>query len=181
MEQHNEKIIYQWRIFQLIQKEVKGKIFEIARRSPGVRLLITEWDKILLTKEYRHEHESYDYRLPGGKVFDTIDEFNEKLANNENILQHAEIAAKKECKEETGLIPQKLQHFHTSKAGATVERDLYYFIVKEFTTSEKGQELEKGEDITVERKTKEEVKELCLSWAIKEERSVGVLLRFLLS
>jgi len=62
-----------------------------------------------------------------------------------------------------------------------VERDLYYFIVDQFTANEQGQELEADEDITIERKTREEVKKLCLSGAIKEDRTVGVLLRLLAS
>jgi 8-oxo-dGTP pyrophosphatase MutT (NUDIX family) len=64
-------------------------------------LLITKGNSILLTKERRQEHNAYDYRLPGGKVFDTLAAFNEKLAQGEDIFTYAEIAAKKECKEET--------------------------------------------------------------------------------
>ena len=52
--------------------------------------------------------------------------------------------------------------------------------MKEFEKNQQGQELEEGEDITVERKTREEVKELCLQGEIREERTVGVLFRFLL-
>ena len=176
----HENVIFQGKIFQIIQKSIHEKTFEIASRSPGVRLLIIDGDNILLTKEYRHEYQGYDYRLPWGKVFDTLTEFNKKLINNKYILPYAEIAAKKECKEETWIIPKKLKHFHTSKAGTTVERDLYYFIVESFEHNKKGQELEEGEDITIERKTKEEVKKLCIHGEMNEERSVAVLLRFLL-
>jgi hypothetical protein len=52
--------------------------------------------------------------------------------------------------------------------------------VNTFTDNLQGQELEEGEDIAVERKTKEQVKALCLNGEIKEERSMGILLRFLL-
>jgi 8-oxo-dGTP pyrophosphatase MutT (NUDIX family) len=176
---NSETIVYQGKFIEVIQKNIGGKIFEIARRSPWVRLLILQDDKILLTKERRQEHNAYDYRLPGGKVFDSLAEYNEKLANHENLFTYVQQAAKNECKQETWLIPISLTHFVTNKAWATVERDLYYFIVDQFTPNEQGQELEEDEDITIERKTKEEVKQLCLTGEIKEDRTVGVLFRFL--
>lgn len=179
MEHLEEKIMYQWKILEIVQKNVWGRILEIARRSPWVRLLILYGDDIYLTKERRQEHNWYDYRLPGGKVFDTLVEFKEALANWENILEKAEQAAKKESKEETGLIPLSLSYLTTSKAGATVEWDLYYFVVEEFKQSE--QELEDWEDIVIEKFSREEVKNLCLNGEIREDRTVAVLLKFLLS
>ncbi|MDR2541506.1 MAG: hypothetical protein LBD11_07285 [Candidatus Peribacteria bacterium] len=61
-----------------------------------------------------------------------------------------------------------------------MEWDLYYFLVNTFEENEQGQELEDGEDITVERRSREEVKTLCIQGDIREERTVGVLLKFLL-
>jgi len=52
---------------------------EFARRSPGTRLIIEKGDKIILSREFRHELGSYDYRLPGGKVYDSLDEYNKAL------------------------------------------------------------------------------------------------------
>lgn len=177
-----EKIntVFKWKIIEVIEKEIDWRKFEIARRSPWVRLIITDKDKILLTKEFRHEHNKYDYRLPGGKVFDTLEEFIQKRENNEDIKTYAEKAAKNECQQETGLIPKSLEHITTSKAGATIEWDLLYFLIKDFEKSEKWQELEDWEDIATERKTREEVKKLCLDWSINEDRTVWILLKFLL-
>jgi 8-oxo-dGTP pyrophosphatase MutT (NUDIX family) len=176
----NEKTMYSGKIFEVIQKEINlgktTKIFEIARRSPGTRLLIIKDKKILIAKEYRHEHKGYDYRLPGGKVFDTLKEYSDKCKSN-NILQFAIDAAKKECLEETGLIAKKIKLYYISKAGATIEWDLYYFIVTDFTESK--QQLEEGEDITFEWKTFKEVKKLCLSNKINEDRTIGILLKYL--
>ena len=81
-----------------------------------MRLIILQEDKILLTKERRSEYNGYDYRLPGGKVFDTLIEYNEKLAHHKDLLMHAEQAARRECVQETGLLPSSLTHFATSKA-----------------------------------------------------------------
>jgi 8-oxo-dGTP pyrophosphatase MutT (NUDIX family) len=63
-----------------------------------VRLIITDGDKILLTKEFRRELNQEDYRLPGGKVFDTLKEYN---AYRQNIEPSCLVAAKRECEEET--------------------------------------------------------------------------------
>ncbi len=77
-----EKVVYKGRILEIVEQPMrlgdKKMTFEMARRAPGVRLIIadTSRQKILLTKEYRYEFEDYDYRLPGGKVVDTLEEFN---------------------------------------------------------------------------------------------------------
>jgi hypothetical protein len=39
-----------------------------------------------------------DYRLPGGKVFDTLKEYNE---HKDDIEKYALLSAKRECEEET--------------------------------------------------------------------------------
>lgn len=54
-----EKIVFQGKIVEVVHQLVKidghELVFEIAKRSPGVRLIICNKDKILLTKEYRKE------------------------------------------------------------------------------------------------------------------------------
>jgi len=175
-----EKIVFQWKIIkvvhQLVKIEDKEFVFEIAKRSPWVRLIICNRDKILLTKEYRKELKGLDYRLPGGKVFDTLAEYNK---NKKNIKKYAPIAAKRECEEEVWLIPQDPILYHISTAWATIERDLYYYIVKKFKRHTKWQQLEVWEYIDVEWKTKKEILSLIKKWAMHEDRSVGVLLRYL--
>lgn len=175
-----ENIVYSGEIFEVIQQKKKFrdkiKIFEIARRSPGVRLIIIKNNKMLITKEFRLEHGEYDYRLPGGKVFDTLKEFSETISKHENIMAYAMTAAKAECIQETGLMPKKIKHYQTTKAGATVDWDLYYFIITDF--EKKSQHLEDGEDIKVEWKKFDEVKKLCIANKIKEDRSVGIILKY---
>jgi len=180
MVDYDEKIVYQGKLFEIVQKDVWWKVFEIARRAPGIRLLVIDGDKILLTKEWRHEHWTYDYRLPGGKVFDTLEEFNRCLFEWKDMLSFVEAAAKEECEQEAWILAHDLRLLSVSKAGATVEWDLYYFVVEKFNRSPEGQSLEDGEDISVEWKTKEEVKQLCLDGLIMEDRTVGILLKFLL-
>ena len=165
-------VVFSGRIFEILQQGTK---LEIARRAPGIRLIIIKDNKMLITKEFRREINDYDYRLPGGKVFDTLKEYN--LHSKDDILAFAVEAAKKECLEETGLKPNRLTHFQTTKAGATIEWDLFYFIVDDF--EEEKQRLEEGEDIKVEWKTFKEVKLLLIENQIREDRTVGVLFRYL--
>ncbi|MDB5260464.1 MAG: hydrolase [Candidatus Nomurabacteria bacterium] len=176
-----EKITYKGKIIEVVQKEVeqnaKKKVFEYARRSPGARLIIPKGDTILLTKEFRHELNSFDYRLPGGKVYDSLAEYNSALNEEVNINEAAKQAAIKEAKEEAGIEVKELSLFHKSICGATVVWDLFYFIVNEFV--EGSQNLEEGEDIALEFIGKEKVREMYLDGSISEERSALVLLRFL--
>jgi ADP-ribose pyrophosphatase len=178
-----EKVIFSGSTFEIVEQPTRIgdviKNFEFARRSPGVRLLIIDGRKILLTREFRSELNDYDYRLPGGKVFNSMKEYRSALDKGEDILEHAKRAAKAECLEETGIAAKSIKHFLTSNAGATVTWDLFYFIVDDFEESK--QKLDLGEVIYPEWKTFEEAKEMCLNGEVKEDRSVGVLLRFLLS
>ncbi len=176
-----EKITYQGRIIEVVEKHVDlngvVKTFEYARRSPGVRLIIPKSNKILLTKEYRHEIAGYDYRLPGGKVYDSLEQYNTALADGVDIAQAAKTAAIKEADEEVGIKITDLDFLHKSVCGATVIWDLFYFIATNFETG--SQNLEHGEDITIEEVSKKQAEQMCLDGTIGEERSALVLFRYL--
>ncbi|MBI4896662.1 MAG: NUDIX domain-containing protein [Candidatus Aenigmarchaeota archaeon] len=178
---NHETIVYSGKIFEVVQqkRDINGRevIYEIARRSPGMRLLIVKEKTMLITKEYRAELSGYDYRLPGGKVFDTLKEYHETIGSAGDILHHAITAATRECIQETGLVPKKITPYQIAKAGATIEWDLFYFVIDEFEAGK--QDLEEGEDITVSWKSFDEVRELCVTNQISEDRTVGVLLRYL--
>jgi 8-oxo-dGTP pyrophosphatase MutT (NUDIX family) len=180
MELIKEEIVFQWKLIEVVQQTVKvwdkELLREIARRSPGVRLIIMDGDKILLTKEFRRELNQEDYRLPGGKVFDTLVEYT---TYRKDIAPHCLVAAKRECEEETWLIPQDISLYHISKVGATIERDLYYYVITKYTDHEKWQQLDVGENISVEWKTRKEVMEIIKQWWMQEDRSVGVLMRYM--
>lgn len=176
-----DKVTYKGKIIEIVEKSVeqagKVKIFEFARRSPGTRLIIVQDDSILITKEFRHEVGGYDYRLPGGKVYDTLGEYNSALESSVDIDAAAKAAAVKEAREEVGIEVKEISFLHKSVCGATVVWDLFYFAVTGFVQLE--QHLEEGEDISVEVIRKEEVKKMCLDGRISEERSAIALLRYL--
>ncbi|MDD9954115.1 MAG: NUDIX domain-containing protein [Candidatus Woesearchaeota archaeon] len=175
-----ERIVYESRLFEIVKQPMrigeKQLDFETVRRPPGVRLIIVQDGKLLLQKEYRVELNGDDYRLPGGKVFDTIAAYREYTGD---LLMKAAEAAKKECEEETGLRPTNLHHFYSTSKASLVEWDLYYFVVEAFEeiTDEAGN-IHEGELIKPAWKTFAEAKAMCLSGAIQEERSVAVLLRY---
>ena len=177
-----ETITHQGKHLEVVQFEVEvapGKIqtFEKARRAPGTRLIIPTTIGLLLTKEFRHELKGYDYRLPGSKVFDSLDEYNAFLASSADILVPATAKAKAEAKEEAGVVTDDLEHFHTSHCGATVEWDLLYFIVGQHERTD--QALELGENIEIVEVTTADAEMMCMDGRISEERSALVLLRYL--
>ena len=146
----SEEVIKKGKIFELVQiTQDDGRVFEIARRAPGVRLIISDTDnkKILLTKEFRQELNGWDYRLPGGKVFDSLEEYNAFRESGEDILTHAKSKAVDEANEEAGINVKELHQIKKSTLGATVEWDLYIFEVDAWTKSNNGQQLENGEQI----------------------------------
>jgi 8-oxo-dGTP pyrophosphatase MutT (NUDIX family) len=170
--------VFNGKIGEVIHSKQKdGRVFERYRRPPGTRLIIVSPDKkILVTKEHRNETGGIDLRLPGGKVCDSLDAYHTLLSSGNDITEAAKAAAIKEALEETGLIIANPRLIATANAGATVEWDLYYFLVDTYTKNPGGQELEDGEDIEVTWMTADELRQAIEDGQMQEWRSVGVLL-----
>lgn len=179
----SSRTTYQGRIFRIVEEKHRFtdtvKVFERAERAPGVRIIVPSDNKILITREFRNEQDGEDFRLPGGKVFDSLAEFETAMESGADIVPMAEKAARRELAEETGLSPLSLRFVHRSPCGATVDWDLNYFVVDEFTLTEDGQALEIGEEIVPTWTDRQEVEAMCLDGRIGEERSALVLLRYL--
>ncbi|MFK0123590.1 NUDIX domain-containing protein [Streptomyces nigra] len=178
-----ERITYRGKLIEVVEQDVsvsgQQKVFELARRGPGTRLIFDSGDRILLTTEYRHELDRYDLRLPGGKVFDTLPQYEEFLRTGGPEVSVAQEAACREAAEEVGLKPLKVRHLATSVCGATVQWDLHYFAVSRWDELPQGQQLEAGEDISASWYAKRDVVEAALNGRISEERSALQLLRYL--
>jgi 8-oxo-dGTP pyrophosphatase MutT (NUDIX family) len=179
----NEEIYAKGKIFGLVQlQQPDGRVLEIARRAPGVRIIIVDKanKKVLLTREFRHELGDYDYRLPGGKVFDTLDEFEAFRASGEDIVEAAKVQAINEAQQEAGVEIAELEFYKKSVLGATVEWDLYVFEADDWQLSVQGQELEVGEKIEADTWVKyDEAKRMILDGKMQEERIALVLLQWL--
>lgn len=181
---------YHGKLFRVTSQavEIPGgiqKVFERAERPPGVRVLAANSSHILLTKEWRDETGSWDHRLPGGKVFDSLEEYLVARSNSHCDLERcAQIAARREFEEETSIrrLAEEFKLLHHSICGATVIWDLYYYVIKlrdldklpASITSREGERIQPGFFSLAE------ALELCLNAEIQEDRTVAVLLRYLL-
>lgn len=179
----NEEVFAKGKIFELVHEtQPDGRVFEIARRAPGVRLIIFDEkkQKLLITKEFRKELNGYDYRLPGGKVFDTLEEFEKFRQTGGNLENAAQAKAKAEGREEAGVGVNFLRSVGVSRLGATVEWDLYVFEATEWFLHKNGQALENGEDIDASGwYSLSEVRKMILDGTMQEERIAMILLRWI--
>jgi 8-oxo-dGTP pyrophosphatase MutT (NUDIX family) len=178
MSDQADNVAFSGKIGEVIHtKQTDGRVFERYRRPPGTRLVIISPDKkILVTRERRSEATGVDLRLPGGKVCDSLDDYHALLDSGRNVIEAAKAAAIKEALEETGLVVTDLELITKANAGATVEWDLYYFRIDDYTESPGGQELEDGEDIEVAWMTASELRQAIENGKMQEWRSAGILL-----
>lgn len=179
----NENIVAKGKIFELVQTtQPDGRVFEIARRAPGVRIIIHDQaaGKILFTKEFRHEIAEWDYRLPGGKVFDTLDEYEVFRASRKDIIGTAKQQAINEARQEAGIEITSLELYKKSILGATVEWDLFVFETTNWQLAVEGQELEIGETIEADCWVSyAEAQQMILSGMVHEERIALIVLQWL--
>ncbi len=165
---------------ELEDKEINGKIvkFEKAVRSPGVRIIAYKEGEILLMKEFRYELNGLDYRLAGGKVVDTLEEYLLIREDKSKLNKAIEDAVHKEAREELGLDIHSLEFSKKSTCGATIEWDLYYYTTNDFIELEDN---EPGDGEYIEKMWVPFGKavEMCKDGRISEERSVVALLNFI--
>jgi 8-oxo-dGTP pyrophosphatase MutT (NUDIX family) len=179
-----EEIVFEGKIIAVAHQRMqiggKEKTFERAIRSPGTRLIIiSPENKILITREYRHDFADWDFRLPGGKVCDTLEEYLNVKDDPDKLMALAISSAKKEAREEVGIEVTDLSCFDvTQTAAPTIKHDLFYFLITKFKILP-GQSLGEGENISIGWHTIREAIDICLSGEMKEDRSIGVLLRYL--
>ena len=180
-----EEIFAKGKMFELVHEtQPDGRIFEVARRAPGVRLIIADKEnrKVLLTKEFRRELDAYDFRLPGGKVFNTLEEYEAHRNSDGNILAAAESQAKVEAAEEAGIDISTLELVRKSALGATVEWDLYVFEATMWQPHKDGQQLKDDEPqdiVGVDFYSYIDVENKILNGEMKEERIALVLLQWI--
>lgn len=174
------EIAYRGKMFEVVTWEGKpGVTFEAAVRAPGVRLLIeTEKDAekaLLMTRELRREAEGWDYRLPGGKVFDTLEELDKHRESGQDIAPLVEEAGKKEGEQEAGISGGNYEQIAVSKAGASVEWDLHYLKVTGAQIGEQNLEEHEQGDIETITLSAQEIFEKLTNREIKEGRSADML------
>ena len=175
-------IAYRGKMFEVITWEPKpGVTFEVAVRAPGVRLII-ETEKqgskaLLMSREIRYEQAGpvTDYRLPGGKVFDRLDDLNTHRESGDDILPIAKNAAQKEAFEEVGVTGGIYEFLETTTAGTSVEWDLHYFKVTNAEIGEQNLEEHEQGDIEMVTLSPFEIFEKLKNREIREGRSADML------
>ena len=144
-----ETTVFRGKIGEVVHVEQQdGRVFEQYRRPPGTRLIaISPDNKILVSREYRHETDTVDLRLPGGKVCDSLEEYDALHRSGVDMVEQAKLGMTKEAGEEAGLDIHDPKLITVANAGATVDWDLYYWEVRDYSERAEGQDLEAGEDI----------------------------------
>lgn len=190
-----DKIVYNGKFFQVItrssrteldidgKKVTKDLTIELVRRPPGVRAIIEKDGKLMLNREYRYELKDWDYRLPGGKVFDSLEEFQTAL-ESDTVEESAYGKLAEEVLEEADIKVEDFRLFAVSQCGLTVEWDLYYFIVDKFQVlpSFYSEEKQKSEFEYIEHVwlTFEQVKQLVFQGKMQEDRSISMLFKYMM-
>lgn len=151
--------------------------FERFVRPPGTRIIAIRNNKIFLQKEYRQETETFDWRLPGGKVLDTFSDYKKYLS--EEIPEEVIIeAGRRELLEEAQLKAASMTVFKKSSCGASVTWDLYYLIARDI--AEVSHAHNEGEEIVESGWFSfSEILTLCRENTISEDRTVSALFQFI--
>ncbi len=175
MEKNYWQEVFQGNLF-LIERNEKG--YERVIRPPGCRLFIKDSEgKILIQKEFREEQGGFDYRLPGGKVFDSLEPYLAVRNNQKELEEKVLEAARREAKEETGA-DELLNPRIVSKSvcGANVQWDIYIVsaeVKNHGTQALQEDEVEHG--IEIEYYTPDEVNKMIRNGLMKEDRAVAFL------
>lgn len=166
----------------IIENQEKHVKRNMVRRPPGIRaLIVNKNNEILLSKEFRYELNAWDYRLPGGKVFDSLNDYKISL-ENDTVMENVFKTVPKEVLKEVGLIVNNPKLLKISLDGAGVIWDLYYFEIKDYKKSENGPQLEDDEIINGYKwYSFNEIINMCQNNKIQEDRTVGVLLTYILN
>ncbi|MFT7557760.1 MAG: 8-oxo-dGTP pyrophosphatase MutT (NUDIX family) [Planctomycetota bacterium] len=181
---NEEQVIFSGDIVAVLQKDVqigeKVKRFERAVRAPGVRLIIDTGSGVIMNNEFRHELGERDIRLPGGKVFDSLQEYLQAVENGMDMQAAAMSAARIEAKEEVGLESISLEFIDRLVCGATMKWDLFYFAVHDYVVDADHETGSVDHEIQGSREfTYQQSWDMCMAGEIQEGRSAIVLLRWL--
>ncbi len=156
-----------------------AKTFEKFVRPPGTRIIaLNERNEVYLQKEARIEKNgAFDWRLPGGKVFDSFDVFQPHMFAPIDIAI-AQAAAERELHEEAELQAGEWEYLQTIPCGATVQWDLLYFVARDIQEAshdhDEGEHIEDGAWYSYDQ-----VEAMCKSGEIGEGRTVSVLLQYI--
>lgn len=191
-----DKVKFKGQLFDVVEREIvqtvaindsefkKNISYELVRRGPGVRAIVIKDEKILLNREYRYELGRWDYRLPGGKVFDSYTDYEDAM-KNQSVHQIIQNRLADELVEEADIQIVKSELLEVLHCGFTVEWDLHYFLISEYEPlpSFYNDEIQKSEYEYIVHCWVDcsKVLSMCLKGEILEARSAYVLIKYLMS
>ena len=176
--------VFNGKVGQVFQDE-KGS--ENYQDYPGVSGIIDTGSGLIIQKEKReYLDKKWDYRLPGGKVADTLLEYLKFLEADDqegpgtgSLIRNALL---KELGQEVGVTfvryGEGVYLYHVSPSSSSVEHDLYYFWIKKFKKVKAKPE--KDEVIHPLEMPYGNVWELLKDREFSEDRTRAVLYDFLL-
>lgn len=149
---HNRKVTLQ---------DGSEEVHEYVWRTDGTRIIaFNAAGRVLLTREFRHELDGHDWRIPGGKV---------------DPGEVPESAAQREFREETGFVAERLHFLWATTPDSTVRYRRYFYLASGLTEVEPDREV--GERLTVHWKHLSKAVEMALAGEILEEISALAILR----
>ncbi|WP_086661567.1 NUDIX hydrolase [Lentzea kentuckyensis] len=183
-------VAFQGRIFAQVHTATQVGddviVFELAVRPPGVRVIVVNRPErlVYLTREMRSEANGWDWRVPGGKVYNEIEPYlplflQHTDSTRADVLTEKVLAsAVEEAGQELGATLTNSVLLGRSACGATVHWDLYY-VLADLESLQDTNNPEAGEMIEVRPVRWENALDLIDNGEIREERSAMWLRRTL--
>jgi ADP-ribose pyrophosphatase len=163
----NSESIYNGPVkFRLDTIKANGKIFrkEVVEHNASVGIIpITNNDKILLIKQYRHAVNEYLIEIPAGKI-----------ENKEKPIE----AAKRELHEETGFEGDLIPLTQCYLAPSYDTELMYFFIAKNIWKTDKSRIMDEDENISNMIIKLEDALHYCFNGSIKDCKTVSAILLY---
>jgi ADP-ribose pyrophosphatase len=150
-------------VYRTLVEVAPGRVeeHEYVWRSDGTRIVVlNDTNEVLLTREYRHELQQEDWRIPGGKI---------------DPGEVPEEAARRELREETGYAAGELRYLWASTLDSTVRYRRHFYLATQVSLG--SSHADPGESIVPHWLPLDEACDLALSGAISEEIAALALLR----
>jgi ADP-ribose pyrophosphatase len=159
------KLVYEGKYFRVFHETVDlgretPETFEYVWRTDGARIVATDDSRILLTREFRHELDEVDWRLPGGKV---------------DPPESPEVAAQRELREETGYVARSWEFLWSTTPDSTVRYLRHFYVASDLTFVGTSHDL--GEHIENRWVDVDDACNLALGGQVREEISALAILR----